>query len=119
MNINSLGLKVLPLSRWMQDYDDDEGYLELFPVIGRDGYYWSRIYRHCWFESGGRAWYLDDGTHFKWTIDTHLAYPNMSIETAKLLLRTHQGNRFLNKVQLHRLYLVLHRHELRQIRRGL
>jgi hypothetical protein len=112
------GLKVLPLDWWMYDYDNDERYLEISPVLKRDGYYWARKFKYCWFESQGRAWRLNNGTQFKHEIDTYLAYPTMSVETAKRLLHEHRKNKFLSKAQLRKLQFVLHRRKLEEIRRG-
>jgi hypothetical protein len=115
MNKHLKGLKVLPLDWWMQYYEDDEGYQEINPIIGRDGYYWYRKDRYCWFETGGRAWYLNRGGQFKHEIDTHLAYPNMAVETAEMILLTDRSTRFLTKKQKEKLHLVLHRDHIRHI----
>jgi hypothetical protein len=66
-------ISVLPLKYWMIRHGlnlrDTLELKEIEPVFNRDGWYYNRHTKHCWFECRGKAFLYERANDFKYRVD--------------------------------------------------
>ncbi len=90
-------IKILPLEYWQKfmancfEQDESDSYPEIKPVFNREGQYFDRKTKECWFEVDGKA-YLNKNNLFGYELQllNHTPLTQSELEAFRLL----KTNRF-------------------------